>query len=50
MAAPEPYRKNVSAEDYADRLTGKRILLAEDNDFNAEIATEIFEQAGRALT
>ena len=46
VAAPELYRKNVSAEDYADRLTGKRILLAEDNDFNAEIATEIFEQAG----
>lgn len=46
VEAPELYRKNVSAEDFADRLTGKRILLAEDNEFNAEIATEIFEQAG----
>lgn len=30
-------------------LAGKRILLAEDNDLNAEIATEIFEASGLAV-
>ncbi len=35
------------AAEYAiNEFTGKRILLAEDNDLNAEIATEILEELG----
>ena len=32
-----------------EQLTGKRILLAEDNDLNAEIATEILQDEGLAV-
>ena len=40
LAAPES--ENIEATDFV----GKRILLAEDNDLNAEIAAEILEEIG----
>ena len=36
-------------EHETDRFQGKRILLAEDNDLNAEIAITILEEAGFAV-
>lgn len=36
----------ASAEFVVNEFAGKRILLAEDNDLNAEIATEILEELG----
>lgn len=36
----------VEAAETAADFAGRRILLAEDNDFNAEIATEILTEAG----
>lgn len=33
-------------EKSTEKFSGKRILLAEDNDFNADIATEILGEAG----
>lgn len=33
-------------EDFLESMEGKRILLAEDNDLNAEIATEILSEFG----
>ena len=35
-----------AASDQGAALTGKRILLAEDNDLNAEIACELLEEKG----
>ena len=40
------YKENVKPKDYALDFKGKRILLAEDNDLNAEIAIEILKEAG----
>ena len=40
------FRENAHPEDFADLLRGKRLLLAEDNDLNAEIAMEILGEAG----
>ncbi len=36
----------LAAESANDEFTGKRLLLAEDNELNAEIATEILEGFG----
>ena len=41
-SAPEP----VAKEKEATSFPGKRILLAEDNELNAEIATELLEDMG----
>ncbi len=39
-----------TAAEYAlNKFTGKRILLAEDNDLNAEIATEVLKEMGFAV-
>ena len=41
------YRDQISEQpDVLEKLEGKRILLAEDNDLNAEIAVTILEEAG----
>ncbi len=40
---------DVLAEIVANEFAGKRLLLAEDNDLNAEIATEILEEFGLAV-
>ena len=41
------YRNQISEQpDALKRMEGKRILLAEDNDLNAEIAEAILEHAG----
>lgn len=41
------YRDQISEQpDVLEKLEGKRILLAEDNDLNAEIAEAILERAG----
>ena len=40
------YRNQISEQpDILEKLEGKRILLAEDNDLNAEIAIELLEKA-----
>ncbi len=44
QTAPE-----VQAEEYTPDLTGKRILLAEDNDLNWEIAAELLSALGLIL-
>lgn len=44
----EPERE--SAQSAASGLTGRRILLAEDNEVNMEIATEILSGAGLEVT
>ena len=46
VTTPDEYKENMRAEDLAEQLRAKRLLLAEDNDLNAEIAMEIFTQAG----
>ncbi len=38
-----------AGEPAADGFAGKRLLLAEDNELNAEIATEILEELGFAV-
>ena len=38
--------RKKESEDNSDVLLGKRILLAEDNELNAEIAMEILEDLG----
>jgi len=44
---PELFINKKSVENAEDlNLTGKRILLAEDNDLNAEIAIEILKETG----
>lgn len=42
----EPAQTMESNNTEAADFSGKRILLAEDNDFNAEIAVEILSEAG----
>ena len=44
--APDPSEEDVSDSDAMPDFSGKRILMAEDNDFNAEIAAEILEDTG----
>jgi signal transduction histidine kinase/DNA-binding response OmpR family regulator/HPt (histidine-containing phosphotransfer) domain-containing protein len=39
-----------SAPEFPARLQGARVLLVEDNDFNQEVATELLERAGVAVT
>ena len=46
IAAEDALRKTETITDIALDLSGRRILLAEDNDLNAEIATEILEETG----
>lgn len=47
IAEPEQDKKKLSAESIKDiDFTGKHILLAEDNELNAEIATIILENIG----
>ncbi len=39
------YRDQISEQpDILEKLEGKRILLAEDNDLNAEIAIELLAE------
>lgn len=40
------YKNIVKPKDYALDFKGKRILLTEDNDLNAEIAMEILKEGG----
>ena len=42
----EPKEKELSLEEKREVFGGKRILLAEDNDLNAEIATELLKDMG----
>lgn len=47
IAAPEYYEKKVQPEMIDDiQFSGKRILLAEDNELNAEIAIAILKEMG----
>ena len=50
IASEEYYEKKALAESMEDvNFSGKHILLAEDNDINAEIATLILEEMGFAV-
>ncbi|MDO4501310.1 MAG: ATP-binding protein [Erysipelotrichaceae bacterium] len=40
------FKKETIADVDGDKLFGKRILLAEDNDLNSEIVTEILSESG----
>lgn len=40
----------VASEPHADRLKGARILLAEDNEINQQIAVELLEGVGAQVT
>ncbi len=44
--ADKPEAKKNASEISVEHLNGKRILLAEDNDLNAEIAQEILAEVG----
>ena len=51
MPAPLPYTRDADVADAAEmqlrqHFAGTRILLAEDNDFNLEVAIEILDQIG----
>jgi CheY-like chemotaxis protein len=46
IAAREDLKVPAEAEPEPESFVGKRILLAEDNELNAEIATEILTEAG----
>lgn len=46
VVPPNTLKENARPEDYAELFRGKRILLAEDNELNAEIAMELLEEAG----
>lgn len=46
VISPRTLKENARPEDFADLLRGKRLLLAEDNDLNAEIAMEILGESG----
>jgi len=48
-AHPEAVPAPVSAGDLSS-LQGARVLLAEDNDFNREVATELLESVGIVVT
>ncbi len=54
MPAPLPYDKDAGPTDAAEKklrthYAGTRILLAEDNDFNLEVAIEILDQIGMVV-
>lgn len=46
IASMENFQKKETAVVDTEKFKGKRILLAEDNDLNAEIATEILQDVG----
>ena len=46
LSSESALRKAETITDITLDLSGSRILLAEDNDLNAEIATEILEETG----
>ena len=46
LSSESALRKTEAITEIALDLTGSRLLLAEDNDLNAEIATEILEETG----
>ena len=43
---PQNRRARIAAAPAADEIRGARILLAEDNEINQQVAREILEQAG----
>lgn len=45
-ATKEEFEKVPSSDNILGRFAGKRILLAEDNDLNAEIVCEILKECG----
>lgn len=45
-SAPEPPQTSVAQHEPVTALEGKHILLAEDNNLNAEIATELMQLKG----
>ena len=49
-AAGETTKAPVSGDEYAGRLGGARILLAEGNDINQQIAVELLEGVGARMT
>ena len=49
IASADEYVKKEGFDDISLDLGSCRILLAEDNDLNAEIATEILEETGAAV-
>jgi two-component system sensor histidine kinase/response regulator len=49
-AAGETTRAAASGDEYAGRLGGARILLAEGNDINQQIAVELLEGVGARMT
>lgn len=46
MVSPNALKENALPTDYAGLLRGKRLLLAEGNDLNAEIAMAVLGEAG----
>lgn len=48
--APEPVQARPNETAEAVDLSGTRLLLAEDNDLNAEIAQMLLEDAGASIT
>ena len=53
LATPEQRREVLDGaeekRDYAAEFAGKKVLLAEDNELNAEIATELLKSIGFAV-
>ena len=54
MSLPPPLTRGAPAlapiEEFDARLHGLRILLAEDNEINQQIAVELLESAGAVIT
>src|SRR6185436_1379941 len=48
--AAEETAQAAADDPHSDRLTGARILLAEDNDINQQIAVELLEGVGARMT
>jgi len=46
IASEEAVKIRKKAEDPSNRLSGKKVLLAEDNDLNAEIAMDMLKDEG----
>ncbi len=46
ISVPQNMSRNISHEDLKDYFAGKRVLLAEDNEFNRDIAEVVLENAG----
>lgn len=46
IANPEDFSEKISSPTNSANIKGKSILLAEDNELNAEIALEILKEAG----